>query len=796
IDYQNSLNPAQYAAASSTQPAILVVAGAGSGKTRTIVYRLAWLYEQGVDPSQMLLLTFTRKAAREMLNRAHDLLGQELIGIQGGTFHSFAFHILQIWHPEWLGTKSFTLMDASDISDAIKICKSNLKLGSKDHSFPKTQVIAGLLSKARNKELSIKDLLQKDAYHLLEYADDLYEIDREYEKYRREKCLMDYDDLLFELDDLIQKNPKAANYLHSRFSHVLVDEYQDTNLVQARIVRHLALKPNGEKACHIMAVGDEAQSIYAFRGATIRNIIEFPQNFNNTEIIRLEENYRSTQAILNCANILINNAEESFHKTLFTRKKGGAPVSLIFPQDEEQQAKIVVRQIRNLLTKYPPEEIAILFRSGFHSYQVEMALNLEGLPFRKYGGLKYTEAAHVKDCLAFARLILNPLDMPSFSRIATMHPGIGPKTVDKLYGYIREGDSKSLEKAINRNQSLAKDLAFIDELRQQSQEPAVLLTSIITYFEPKLKERYQEDWPSRKQGLDEIVLMAQSYKHLDDFIADLVLETAQDEQKDPKGFLQLSTIHSAKGLEWDAVLVIDLVQDRFPSHHSLSKREEFEEERRLMYVACTRARKELYLYSPSLIFSKQDQNFYRADASPFVEEIQRELNSQYLNVAKSSKVFKYEPEITFDYEESPENEDLASNPKENKGQDKPKEDKEADKTINTKSKKDDLKNSDPAKEEQKVDKTINTKSQTKKDDSKSSAKAKKEPAETKKTTRKKTSQSSPKSAVQTLPKLGHCQHKIFGRGKIVKIIDKDKVEVKFDNYGLKTILTEYLTFED
>ena len=659
IDYKNALNKAQYAAVASTNSSILVVAGAGSGKTRTIVYRLAWLAEQGIEPNSMLLLTFTRKAAKEMLSRADQLLGHNLIGIQGGTFHSFAFHILQIWHPEWLGQRSFTLMDSGDITDAIKLCKSNLKIGVGDRSFPKTQLIASLLSKARNKELSIADVLKNDAYHLVHYADEINEINKEYIKYRRDKGLMDYDDLLFELDDLIEKNPRAADYLHNRFSHVLVDEYQDTNLVQARIIRKIAYDMHSQIVCNIMAVGDEAQSIYAFRGATVRNIIDFPKIFPSCEIIRLEENFRSTQPILDSANIILEFAQESFNKILFTKKKGGVPVTLVYPKNDELQAKTVVQQIKHLLAKYAPEEIAVLFRSGFHSYHVEMMLNKEGLPFRKYGGLKYIEAAHIKDCLAFMRLLLNPFDLPSFSRIASMHTGIGPKTVDKLYGFIREGNSKALEQGIKRSKGLTSDLAFLDELRKQSQRPAVLLAAIIEYYEPRLKERYQEDWPSRKQGLEEILQMAQTYEHVDDFIADMLLESGQDEQKDPKGHIQLSTIHSAKGLEWDAVLLIDLIEDRFPSHHALNKKEDFEEERRLMYVACTRARKELYLYSPKKIYMRQEQNYYDANPSPFVKELLENLSDDHLFISNNSSPIKYDLdqyEITEDIEYEIENE--------------------------------------------------------------------------------------------------------------------------------------------
>ena len=621
IDYQNALNTAQYDAVTSNDAAVLVVAGAGSGKTRTIVYRLAWLAEHGVDPSSILLLTFTRKAAKEMLSRANLLLGQNLSGIQGGTFHSFAFQTLRIWHPKWLKERNFSLMDASDALEAIKHCKSKLNIGQNDRSFPKSQTILGLLSKSRNKELSLSEILNHDAYQLIPYTDDLERLQRAYHSYRREQGLLDYDDLLFELEDLLLNDPRASEALHRRFQYLLVDEYQDTNLVQARLVRLLADAENNPGKCQVMAVGDEAQAIYAFRGANVRNILDFPKHFRDTRIIRLEENYRSTQPVLNIANTILAHAEESFQKILFTRKKSGFPVFLHKPRDENFQADLVTKEIARLLNKYPPEEIAVLFRSGFHSYFVEACLNRMGIPFRKYGGIKYTEAAHIKDCLAFARLLLNPLDLPAFTRLASMHIGIGPKTVEKLFLQLKDNNQQALCKALKRYPELAQDLDFIARKREEQLQCSLLINDIVEYFEPRLKTRYMDDWPSRRQGLEEIVHMASNYTNIEDFLADLVLEN-QDSKDDTVGKLVLSTIHSAKGLEWNAVLLIGLVEDRFPSHHARAHQEDFEEERRLMYVACTRARQELHLYVPQSIYNRAAQCNLAAEPSPFICEIE------------------------------------------------------------------------------------------------------------------------------------------------------------------------------
>ena len=622
IDYAHALNSAQYEAATCGDGPVLVVAGAGSGKTRTITYRLSWLADHGVPPESMLLLTFTRKAAQEMLQRAAALSDHALSLVQGGTFHSFAFGVLRRYRPDWLEDRPFTVMDSADINAAVKACKDDLRLGKGDRSFPRTQAIVGFLSKARNKEMRLDEVLQREAFHLLPYAEPLMQLGEAYDAYRKEKGLLDYDDLLFELEHLLRTNERAAENLRRRYTHILVDEYQDTNLVQARIVRLLA-GPEGEgmPPGNVMAVGDEAQSIYAFRGANVRNILDFPKLFPGARIIRLEENYRSTKPILDVANNLLENATESFRKKLFTRKEGGAPVRLVTPLSDMSQAKLVVRRIEDLLTRHLPHEIAVLFRAGFHSYHLEMALNQAGIAFRKYGGLRYTEAAHVKDVMAYARLLLNPLDMPAFSRVAELHEGIGPKTVLKLYNVAQSADGPALDKACARFPSFREDLRFIAEMRARPLHPVTALELIVDHYRPVLESRYPEDWPRRQQGLEEILQMASGYNDLDLFLADLALDSPDEEDEDNEGRITLSTVHSAKGLEWNAVLIIDLVEDRFPSRHALARPEDFEEERRLMYVACTRARQELDLYSPATIYSKAEQGTQHVAQSPFVREL-------------------------------------------------------------------------------------------------------------------------------------------------------------------------------
>lgn len=630
IDYAKALNTAQYEAATCMDGSVLVIAGAGSGKTRTIVYRLAWLTEHGVPPTSMLLLTFTRKAAQEMLHRASLLLDQGLSGIQGGTFHGFAYATLRQYRPAWLEGRTFSVMDAADITAAVKHCKDQLQLGKGDRSFPKTQNIVGILSKARNKEIPVEEVLRREAFHLLPHAEALARLGEAYAAYRRSQGLLDYDDLLFEMEALLREDGRAAAQLRERFRYIMVDEYQDTNRVQARIVRLLASSGAGDASGgNVMAVGDDAQSIYAFRGADVRNIREFPKLFPGTRIIKLEENYRSTQPVLDVANALLAGAEDAFRKNLFTRREGGDAVRLITPVSDLSQADLAVRRIGELLRDHMPHEIAVLFRAGFHSYHLEMALNRAAIAFRKYGGLRYAEAAHVKDVISYARLCLNPLDMPAFQRVAALHSGIGPKTMQKLYTVAMGGNAEATEKAFARFPGFLEDMRFLDDQRAKPLLPADRLAAIVAHYQPYMEANYPDDWPRRQQGLEEIIQMASAYQDLDLFVADLALESPEEDE-DAEGRITLSTVHSAKGLEWGAVLIIDLVEERFPSRHAASDVESFEEERRLMYVACTRARTQLDLYAPGSIYSRAEQSAVFATPSPFVRDLPAGLCEEWV----------------------------------------------------------------------------------------------------------------------------------------------------------------------
>ena len=737
----STLNPAQLEAVTAPDGPVLVIAGAGSGKTRTIVHRLAWLAEQGVPASDMLLLTFTRKASREMLLRATDLLGYSIGGVHGGTFHSFAFSVLRQYRPAW-AEGPVTVMDSADSASAIQQCKERLKVGKGDRSFPKTQTIIGLLSKARNKEISIGDVLQRDAQHLLPHADALESIGEAYRGYRRQHGLLDYDDLLFELEDLLKGDPEAgreglAERFRERYRYIMVDEYQDTNRVQARLVRLLA----GE-AGNVMAVGDDAQSIYAFRGADVRNILDFPKLFPGTRVIRLEENYRSTQPVLDVANAVLAPASEGFRKNLFTTKENTPKtprVRLVRPMSDLTQANVVAARVEELLDRYQAKEIAVLFRAGYQSYHLEVALSKRGIKFRKYGGLRYAEAVHVKDVVAFVRLAINPLDMPSFERVAGLSKGVGTKTAEKIYHVAAQGDFDALRKACTKYPDLWSDMLLLDKLREHNLTPAALIEMVIEHYTPRLQAIFPDDWPRRQQGLAELAHIASAYTDLEQFVADLSLETPEDDadEFDEAGRVVLSTIHSSKGLEWDAVILLDLVEDRFPSRHALVRPEDFEEERRLMYVACTRAREDLELFVPATLYSRQNGGNEPATPSPFVRELPfsalEEWQEGYTGrISKRSTSFAGDPAFSRPSLDIPR--ELANpNAGRVKGVFPP-----------------------PVIPEAKGD----------------------------------------RAASKGGAGCGYCRHKVFGRGKIVEQLPPDKCRVNFPGFGLKVILSAFLTLEE
>jgi DNA helicase-2/ATP-dependent DNA helicase PcrA len=606
IDYQKELNPAQYQAVTTTAGPVLVIAGAGSGKTRTLVYRLAYLVDQGVDPGAILLLTFTRKASREMLERAAHLLNRPLDQVMGGTFHSVCFHWLRQYGARLGYPDGFTVMDRSDQEHLLQMLKEQLGLKNLPGPFPRKETLAEIQGGMVNKGLSLEGLLARDYPQFLEQRRHLSQIAIAYREEKKRLNLLDYDDLLLEGRRLLLEQEDVRRRLSERFAYIMVDEYQDTNHLQAELVRLLAYTHQ-----NVMAVGDDCQSIYSFRGANFRNIMDFPQLFPGAQIIKLEENYRSTQPILNLANAVIAEAREKYTKCLFSRQPDGGRPRLFKTANENEQSRLVVAQVQELRQQgIPLKQIAVLFRAAYHSFDLEIELVRQGLPFMKFGGFKFMESAHVKDLLAYLRVVANPKDSLNWTRLLLLVPGVGRQTCSKFTGSCKK-ETFTLDSALERlrqgRQPGLKDLAgLLAQLKDQSQTLVSRLSLALSHYETLIQTRF-DDFPKRLRDLEHLLTITARYRELRSFLNDLSLDpptSLADLSNPTHDFLTLSTIHSAKGLEWDAVFLIWAAEGRFPAYYSLEKEEEEEEERRLMYVAVTRAKHYLAIIFPALGYNR------------------------------------------------------------------------------------------------------------------------------------------------------------------------------------------------
>ena len=429
IPYEQVLNPSQYEAVTTLEGPILVIAGAGSGKTRTLTYRVARLVEQGVPPGSILLLTFTRKASAEMLRRAAVLLDQRCERVAGGTFHSFGNSTLRRYAQKLGFESGFNILDRADAEDAISLLRTRLKLNVRGRRFPRKRTIANIYSKAVNKVLPIEEVIFEDYPHFTREIEDLLRLHDRYERHKKKHLLMDYDDLLVGLKTLLEENPDVLERLSRAYRYIMVDEYQDTNKIQADIVRLL-----GALHHNVMVVGDDSQSIYAFRGASFGNIMDFPEIFPETKVVKLEENYRSTQPILDVANIIIDRAQEKYTKVLFTQKKNGDPPALVAAENEEMQSQFVAQRILELREEgIPLGNMAVLFRASYYSFDLEIELNRRNIPFVKVGGFKFMETAHIKDLLAHMKILANPYDSVSWHRVLLLLENVGPKAADDIF---------------------------------------------------------------------------------------------------------------------------------------------------------------------------------------------------------------------------------------------------------------------------------------------------------------------------------------------------------------------------
>ncbi|MFH1091472.1 MAG: UvrD-helicase domain-containing protein [Pseudomonadota bacterium] len=634
IDFRASLNPAQYEAVTTLDGPMLVVAGAGSGKTRTLVYRVAYLVQQGVPPETILLLTFTRKAAAEMLTRAEALVGDRCARVSGGTFHSLAHEILRHWSDRIGFPNSFGVMDRGDMEEVLSHLRKGLDLREKDRKFPKRGTLATVISKAANKGLSLERLVIDEYIHLKDYLGDIKNLAAEYASYKQESALMDFDDLLLHLARLLSENAEARERIARRYQYIMVDEYQDTNKVQAEIVHLL-----GRDHKNVMVVGDDAQSIYSFRGASFRNIMDFPRLFPGARIIRLEENYRSRQPILSLTNHIISQAREKYEKKLFTRLKGGEKPKVLLLYSQKEQSLFVCDKIKELAAQgVDPSRMAVLFRASRDSFDLEVELLRHGLDYVKHGGRRFLESAHVKDLLSLLRAAVNPNDSLSLTRALLLFEGIGPKTAAKMITWVG-GRRENLQalKDYPGQEKVKQALAPLADLLQETTLRGLGLQDRVERtwktYRPIMEERY-DDWPSRLADINEFLRLAGNYTNLVRFLSDMALDPPNSSAS--KGAvpvarrLTLSTVHSAKGLEWQVVFIIWAVEGRFPPMYALENPMDLDEERRLMYVAATRAKDHLFIICPLEADESRGfggRLFSRPKPSRFLTDVPEELVS-------------------------------------------------------------------------------------------------------------------------------------------------------------------------
>lgn len=607
IDYKGELNPQQFEAVTNIHGPQLVIAGAGSGKTRTLIYRVAFLVENNIQPGSILLLTFTRKAAQEMMRRAAFILDERCAKVAGGTFHSFANFMLRKYATLVKYHPNFNIVDRGDAEDIINIIRTELELNKKERRFPRKTTIMDIISKSINKCIAIEDVLYDDYPHFAEELDEIIKISDKYKKFKQQKFVMDYDDLLVNLRDLLKENEPVKEKISDTYRYIMVDEFQDTNKLQAEIAALLAYKHQ-----NIMAVGDDSQSIYSFRGANFRNIMDFPSMFPDTTITTLEQNYRSTRPILELTNAIIENAREKYSKKLFSDIPGQEKPAYLKTIDETEQAEFVAQRVLELREEgVHLNKMAVLFRASWHANELEVELKNRNIPYVKYGGIKFAEAAHIKDVLSFMRVLNNPFDDIAWLRALTLLEGIGPANANKIIAEILKKNGElsglvagefSTKKFFPDLQELHKLLSF---LKKSTLRPADQLEKVIIYYTPIFELQY-DDYRRRTGDLDSLLRISQRYKTLEEMLTDVVLEPPDTSQvgvepsdKDDEK-LVLSTIHSAKGLEWHSVFIIHLVEGFFPSPRSLEREEDVEEERRLFYVAATRAQRNLYLVTPEI----------------------------------------------------------------------------------------------------------------------------------------------------------------------------------------------------
>jgi DNA helicase-2/ATP-dependent DNA helicase PcrA len=616
IDYRNELNEQQYAAVTAPPGPLLVIAGAGSGKTRTLTYRVAYLLENGVDPRNILLLTFTNKAARQMLDRVANLLPVDASGLWGGTFHSIGNRMLRR-HGSALGYSSgFTIMDREDQKDLLNSVVAGAGIDPKEIRFPKGEVLADIFSFVVNTERPIEELLAEKFPYFLPLLEQIKDVQARYERRKKSTNSVDFDDLLEKTLRMLSEHEEIAGFYRRQFQFILVDEYQDTNKIQADLIDLLAAEHQ-----NVMVVGDDAQSIYSWRGANFQNILAFPRRYPNARVFKIELNYRSVPEILQVANAAISANVQQFRKELSaTRLTNSMKPAIVALNDGGEQAQFVAQRILELRDEgIELNEIAVLYRAHYHAVELQLELSRRGIPYQITSGIRFFEQAHIKDVAAFIRFVANPRDEVAFKRMVRLLPGIGGKSAENLWRTWEESlnqdavivswSDRLLPMSVGaRAKKSWQQLAdTLDEIAPhgESKQPTEMIMSIVEAIYDDYAKANFANYELRKEDLTQLAGFARQFKDANEFLSQLALisnvdaEPAVNQAGDTEA-VNLSSVHQAKGLEFHSVFVIWLTDGMFPSTRSLDTRDAIEEERRLFYVAITRARDELYLTYPHM----------------------------------------------------------------------------------------------------------------------------------------------------------------------------------------------------
>ncbi len=640
INYAAELNPQQLAAVTAPPGPLLVIAGAGSGKTRTLTYRVAYLLENGIDARNILLLTFTNKAARQMLERVTNLLPFDTAGLWGGTFHSIGNRMLRR-HGSALGyTSGFTIMDREDQKDLIDTVVAAAGINPKETRFPKGDVLAEIFSFAVNTERPMEELLAEKFPYFLPLLEQIREVQVRYERKKKATNSMDFDDLLEKTLRMLKEHEHIAAVYRRQFQFILVDEYQDTNKIQADFIDTLAAEHK-----NVMVVGDDAQSIYSWRGANFQNILEFPKRYPGAQVFKIELNYRSVPEILDVANAAIAANVQQFRKQLApTRDSNGLKPAVVALNDGSEQAQFTAQRILELRDEgVELNDIAVLYRSHFHAVELQLELSRRGIPYAITSGVRFFEQAHIKDVAAFIRFVANPRDEVAFKRMVKLLPGVGNKSADNLWAaweksLDEQGEITSWGERLRALHVGAKtkksweQLAYtLDEMAPAGvpNPPSEMITSVVEAVYDDYAKANFTNYELRREDLNQLAAFARQFNDVHEFLSQLALisnvdaQPALDQTNDNEA-VNLSSVHQAKGLEYHTVFLIWLADGMFPSTRSLDTRDAIEEERRLFYVAVTRARDELYLTYPLMRLNAGYGDMWQRP-SRFLKEIPTEL---------------------------------------------------------------------------------------------------------------------------------------------------------------------------